>query len=414
MRRSTPTMSLQPMAGNVTIVARRRGSTSDEIAAAWCALGVDARVLTPEQALAETAPGDVVIARLDVLESLDGIEPGLAEIETLVRRGVRVLNRPDALRVAHDKLETAVRLERAGLPQPRTVHITRADSEIGLLPPVVVKPRHGSWGRDVFRCGTSLELDRCLDSGARPKLVPAPRCHRAGTSAAARLRPPARRREGPSGRCRRRVAPPGEWRKTSRSGLGCGQRGSTQQHVRSGRPRSRRSALTSSESTLPHRLRLRRARTERRRRFRRQILPCGDGRLRRGCSRPRTHLPSPTRSPDGVARDRHHAFRRPRRGRGPDTDHNSIARPADRDPRGLFAAGGFGQPAGTCGAAPGGRGSFPTSSSITSIGSSRSSRQAGRRARRAPPRAETRSRRRFAPTRRLDASECSAPGWARC
>ena len=150
------------MVGNVTIVARRRGSTNDEIAAAWCALGIDARVLTPEQALGEASPGDVVIARLDVLESLDGIEPGLAEIETLIRRGVRVLNRPDALRATHDKLETAARLERAGLPQPRTVHVSRADSEIGLSPPVVVKPRHGSWGRDVFRCGTSRELERCL------------------------------------------------------------------------------------------------------------------------------------------------------------------------------------------------------------------------------------------------------------
>ena len=75
------------MAEKVTIVARRRGSTNDEIADAWRALGVDARVLAPEQTLGEVSPGDVVVARLDVLESLDGIEPGLDEIETLIREG---------------------------------------------------------------------------------------------------------------------------------------------------------------------------------------------------------------------------------------------------------------------------------------------------------------------------------------
>ena len=156
--------TLRSMAEKVTIVAHRRGSTNDALADAWCALGVDARVLAPEQALHEASPEDVVVVRLDVREALDGIEPGLEEIEAMTRSGVRVLNRPDALRAAHDKLETARCLEAAGLPHPRTVHVTRPDTEIGLPPPVVVKPRHGSWGRDVFRCETVAELAQCLDA----------------------------------------------------------------------------------------------------------------------------------------------------------------------------------------------------------------------------------------------------------
>ena len=40
-------------------------------------------VLSPAQALARLAPGDVALGRLDVLASLDGIEPGLWALERL-------------------------------------------------------------------------------------------------------------------------------------------------------------------------------------------------------------------------------------------------------------------------------------------------------------------------------------------
>jgi RimK family alpha-L-glutamate ligase len=152
------------MDGKVTIVAHRRGSTNDALAMAWTALGIDALVADPERADAEVSAADVVLARLDVLDTLDGIEPGLEVVETLVARGARVLNTPAALRAAHDKLETSSRLTAARLPHPRTVHVTRADAEVGLAPPVVVKPRHGSWGRDVFRCLGGPELARCLEA----------------------------------------------------------------------------------------------------------------------------------------------------------------------------------------------------------------------------------------------------------
>ena len=45
-------------------------------------------VLGPAQAVARLRDGDVALGRLDVLFSLDGIEPGLWALEVLERRGV--------------------------------------------------------------------------------------------------------------------------------------------------------------------------------------------------------------------------------------------------------------------------------------------------------------------------------------
>lgn len=106
--------------------------------------------------------GDVAIGRLDVLPTLDGVEPGLDSLSELAARGVRVVNRPEALLNAHDKLRTAEQLRRAGLPHPRTIHLRGADDLLVAPLPAVVKPRFGSWGAEVFRCETSDELATLL------------------------------------------------------------------------------------------------------------------------------------------------------------------------------------------------------------------------------------------------------------
>jgi [lysine-biosynthesis-protein LysW]---L-2-aminoadipate ligase len=110
--------------------------------------------LTPYEALERLEPGDVALGRLDVRASLDGVEDGLWALDLLAERGVTVLNNAQPLLRAHDKLTTARALERAGLPHPETRVVFPGRPFAAMRPPVVVKPRFGSWGRDVVLCST--------------------------------------------------------------------------------------------------------------------------------------------------------------------------------------------------------------------------------------------------------------------
>jgi [lysine-biosynthesis-protein LysW]--L-2-aminoadipate ligase len=140
------------------IIAHRRTPTNVELARCRPEL----RILPPAEALRALRGGDIAIGRLDVSEHLDGIEAGLWELARLEGAGVRVLNRPRALVAAHDKLTTSRALAEAGVAHPRTAHITAPSSHVALAPPVVVKPRFGSWGRDVVLCEDTATLRRHL------------------------------------------------------------------------------------------------------------------------------------------------------------------------------------------------------------------------------------------------------------
>ena len=87
-----------------------------------------------------------------MLPSLDGVEPGLWALDRLSAIGVTVLNHRRTLVGAHDKLATAAALAAAGLPHPRTVLVAPWLERPELEPPLVLKPRFGSWGEDVIRC----------------------------------------------------------------------------------------------------------------------------------------------------------------------------------------------------------------------------------------------------------------------
>jgi len=126
-------------------------------------------VLSPAQALARLRAGDVALGRLDVLESLDGIQPGLWALDRLTALGVTVLNRRATLVAAHDKLATATALAAAGVPHPPTVHVAPWAPPLELEPPLVLKPRFGSWGADVVRCDDEPSLRSTLaELGERP------------------------------------------------------------------------------------------------------------------------------------------------------------------------------------------------------------------------------------------------------
>jgi len=169
-------------------------------------------VLTPAQALTRLRAGDVALGRLDVLPTLDGVEPGLWALERLAASGVSVLNDRRALVAAHDKLATAGALFGAGVPHPRTVHVAPWLELPDLEPPLVLKPRFGSWGRDVFRCDDVESIERTLDeiralpwfdaTGAIAQKLVAPRGYDLRLVVA----------RGRVIGAVRRVAAPGEWR----------------------------------------------------------------------------------------------------------------------------------------------------------------------------------------------------------
>lgn len=186
--------------------------TNVQLVDAWRALGVDALVASPEEALRRLRRGDAALFRLDVLPTLDGVEPGLEAAAVLEDRGVRILNRPAALLATHDKLATARILGAAGLPHPRTLHVSSDARPTGLTFPCVVKPRFGSWGEDVHLCATARDFDRTLRSirdrawwlrhGALAQELVAPVAHDLRLVVAGDLVVAAARR----------TAAPGEWR----------------------------------------------------------------------------------------------------------------------------------------------------------------------------------------------------------
>ena len=90
----------------VGVIGGSRNETNSLLVDAWTAAGIDARLLSPEDACCRLGAGDVALVRIDVRESLDGVEPGLELMDALAEGGVRILNTPEALLGAHDKLET--------------------------------------------------------------------------------------------------------------------------------------------------------------------------------------------------------------------------------------------------------------------------------------------------------------------
>ena len=145
------------------LVSGRMTHTNAALLEALRAGGADA-VLTKPAQLEVVRPGDIALGRLDVLPTLEGVENGIWSLHGLRSRGVTLLNGPETLLAAHDKLATALRLSSAGIRHPRTAHLD-ADSPLPRIePPLVVKPRFGSWGRDVFLCRDGAELAACLGS----------------------------------------------------------------------------------------------------------------------------------------------------------------------------------------------------------------------------------------------------------
>jgi [lysine-biosynthesis-protein LysW]--L-2-aminoadipate ligase len=149
----------------VVLLGGATNETNPQLVAAWRQLGIDCELVEPHDARELVGRDDAVLARLDVAPTLDGVEPGLLHLLWFERAGVRVLNRARSLLTAHDKLRSARRLQAARIPHPRTIHLS-AGGSLPLRAPVVLKPRFGSWGRDVRLCENALDVSRCMEEFA--------------------------------------------------------------------------------------------------------------------------------------------------------------------------------------------------------------------------------------------------------
>ena len=147
----------------VWLVSGRPNATNELLVGALHERGLRAELMRPAHLPGLVRSDDTVLGRLDVRPTLDGVEDGLWELRRVEEAGTRILNPAPSLLACHDKLQTAIRLARAGVPHPRTLH---ADDTWtgggGLSFPVVVKPRFGSWGRDIALCRTERQLRRRL------------------------------------------------------------------------------------------------------------------------------------------------------------------------------------------------------------------------------------------------------------
>lgn len=146
----------------IWIAGGRSTPTNELIVGALHEQGQRAALVDPLRLGGLVRQEDVVLARVDVRATLDGIEDGIWELRRLERRGIRVLNPPTALIGCHDKLETALALARAGVAHPYTAHL-RGEGPLPVLRfPLVVKPRYGSWGCDVEFCESPRQLRHLL------------------------------------------------------------------------------------------------------------------------------------------------------------------------------------------------------------------------------------------------------------
>jgi RimK family alpha-L-glutamate ligase len=156
--------SIRETENRIRVLGSTENQGSEELVRAWCDLGLHAELVPPAAAAEDVRSGDVFVARLDVLPTLDGVEPGLLALLLLERRGAHVVNPPRALLAAHDKLRTAKLLAAARLPHPRTTVLKEPADAAALRPPLVIKPRFGSWGRDVFRCDDAAAVAECVEA----------------------------------------------------------------------------------------------------------------------------------------------------------------------------------------------------------------------------------------------------------
>jgi RimK family alpha-L-glutamate ligase len=151
----------------IYFAAQHDTPATDALVNALATAGTVAARVDPAMAAELARPGDVVVGRVDVLPDVSGIAPGLTELSRAAACGAAVLNPASALVAAHDKLLTAERFAERGVPHPKTVHVDAETIRNLDRFPLVLKPRFGSWGRDVVLVPSHAERDATAKLFAR-------------------------------------------------------------------------------------------------------------------------------------------------------------------------------------------------------------------------------------------------------
>lgn len=151
---------------SVLIAATEATTTNAALVRAFVRQGLPARIEHP-RFVCGAGHDDVVVGRVDVRPGLGGAESGISALAIAAEAGVTVRNGADALLACHDKLLTALLMEASGVPHPRSRVAYSARDPVDLRLPVVVKPRFGSWGRDVVLCNTNDDLRETLTAAER-------------------------------------------------------------------------------------------------------------------------------------------------------------------------------------------------------------------------------------------------------
>ena len=196
----------------VFVLGDPSSTTNRRLRDAFGATGLPALVASAQGVSEWARHGDIVLGRLDVRPTLDGVQPGLARLLQVRDRGIRVVNDAHSLIASHDKLATMLLLQASGRPAAAW---SASDGRRN-----VAKFRAAVRGETPIReLGARRSPVRVARRAAhvpacdlRPALVPPPRRAGPGADPSARLRSPARRLRGRGRRRDRAVAAPGEWR----------------------------------------------------------------------------------------------------------------------------------------------------------------------------------------------------------
>jgi tetrahydromethanopterin:alpha-L-glutamate ligase len=156
-------MAAAPRRPDLFLVASRLSRTNASLLAAAAGVGLTGEWVKPGVAARLLAAGDTALTRVEARPTIDAVECGTWELPELRRAGVRVLNSPDAVLTAHDKLALARALAARGLPHGATASIIDPAAPSPLPFPIVVRPRYAAWGTEVLECETPTELRRTLE-----------------------------------------------------------------------------------------------------------------------------------------------------------------------------------------------------------------------------------------------------------